>query len=178
MIPKILKRLKVVMRTPQNIRGNLLLKMKSCDWNKKDRRSGGTFSVKPKIALKGWIVYVVFSLCWQLSDYCVYRGAPWFVGEWFLSAVWIWFHDRQRLADSESFRFLLACWLCGMPGYYVRQNSGSSPLHFTLVRKATFRLSCDESSLEHNTVPTRPPDFFKKDPKRRSLIYRRFRLST
>ena len=30
-IPKILKRLKVVMRPPQNIRGNLLLKMKSCD---------------------------------------------------------------------------------------------------------------------------------------------------
>ena len=166
------------MRAPHNIKETLLLKMKSCDWNKKDRRSGGTFSVKPKIALKGWIVYVVFSLCWQLSDYCVYRGAPWFVGEWFLSAVWIWSHDRQRLADSESFRFLLACWLCGMPGYYVRQNSGSSPLHFTLVRKATFRLSCDESSLEHNTVPTRPPDFFKKDPKRRSLIYRRFRLST
>jgi hypothetical protein len=32
--------------------------------------------------------------------------------------------------------------------------------------------------LEHNTVPTRPPGFFTKDPKRRSLIYRRFRLST
>lgn len=178
MIPKILKRLKVVMRPPQNIRGNLLLKMKSCDWNKKDRRSGGTFSVNPKIALKGWIVYVVFSLCWQLSCDCVYRRSPWFISGWFLSTVWIRSHNRHGVANSESFRFLLACWLCGMPGYYVRQNSGSSPLHFMLVRKATFRLSCDESSLEHNTVPTRPPGFFTKDPKRRSLIYRRFRLST
>ena len=151
MIPKILKRLKVVMRPPQNIRGNLLLKMKSCDWNKKDRRSGGTFSVKPKIALKGWIVYVVFSLCWQLSDYCVYRGAPWFIGEWFLSTVWIRSYDRHRVTNSES-----------------------SSLYFTLVRNATFRLSCDKSGVEHNTVPTRPPGFFTNDPKRRSLIYQYF----
>ena len=166
------------MRAPQNIKETLLLKMKSCDRNKKDRRSGGTFSVNPKIALKGWMVYVVFSLCWQLSCDCVYRGAPWFISGWFLSTVWIRSHDRHGVANSESFRFLLARWLCGVPSHCVRQNSGTSPLHFTLVRKATFRLSCDESSLEHNTVPTRPPDFFKKDPKRRSLIYRRFRLST
>ena len=52
-IPKILKRLRLVMRAPQNIKGNLLLKMKSCDRNKKDRRSGGTFSVNSKIVLKG-----------------------------------------------------------------------------------------------------------------------------
>ena len=50
---KKLKRLRAVMRAPQNIKETLLLKMKSCDRNKKDRRSGGTFSVNPKIALKG-----------------------------------------------------------------------------------------------------------------------------
>lgn len=63
MILKNLKRLRAVMRAPQNTKETLLLKMKSCDRNKKDRRSGGTFSVNPKIALKGWIVYAVFSLC-------------------------------------------------------------------------------------------------------------------
>ncbi|WP_233619131.1 MULTISPECIES: hypothetical protein [unclassified Enterococcus] len=52
-IPKILKRLRVVMRAPQNMKGNLHLKMKSCNRNKKDRRSGGTFSVNSKIVLKG-----------------------------------------------------------------------------------------------------------------------------
>ncbi|WP_279280749.1 hypothetical protein [Enterococcus gallinarum] len=52
--------------------------------------------------------------------------------------------------------------------------SGSSPLYFTLVRKATFRLSCDKSSLEHNIVFTRPPGFFTKYVKRRSLICQRF----
>lgn len=52
-ILKKLKRLRAVMRAPQNIKETLLLKMKSCDRNKKDRRSGGTFSVNPKIALKG-----------------------------------------------------------------------------------------------------------------------------
>ena len=96
------------MRAPQNIKETLLLKMKSCDRNKKDRRSGGTFSVNPKIALKGWMVYVVFSLCWQLSCDCVYRGAPWFISGWFLSTVWIRSHDRHGVANSESFRFLLA----------------------------------------------------------------------
>ncbi|MBX9120390.1 helix-turn-helix transcriptional regulator [Enterococcus faecium] len=47
------KRIRSVMRAPRNTKEKLLLKMKSCDRNKKDRRSGGTFSVNPKIALKG-----------------------------------------------------------------------------------------------------------------------------
>ena len=50
---KKIKRLRAVMRAPQNTKETFLLKMKSCDRNKKDRRSGGTFSVNPKIALKG-----------------------------------------------------------------------------------------------------------------------------
>jgi len=62
-IRKILKRLKTLMIAPQSKKRNSLLKMKSCDRNKKERRSGGTFSVNPKIMLKGWIVYAVFSLC-------------------------------------------------------------------------------------------------------------------
>ena len=62
-VQKILKRLRALAGTSQSKRRNSLLKMKSCDRNKKDRRSGGTFSVNPKIALKGWIVYAVFSLC-------------------------------------------------------------------------------------------------------------------
>ena len=53
MILKKSKRIRSVMRAPRNTKENLLLKMKSCDRNKKDRRSGGTFSVNPKIALKG-----------------------------------------------------------------------------------------------------------------------------
>ena len=151
MVRKILKRLKTFMIVPQSKKRNSLLKMKSCDRNKKERRSGGTFSVNPKITLKGWIVYAVFSLCWQLSDYCVYCGAPWFIGEWFLSTVWIRSYDRHRVVNSES-----------------------SSLYFTLVRNATFRLSCDKSGVEHNTFPTRPPGFFTNDPKRRSLIYQYF----
>ncbi|WP_261369945.1 helix-turn-helix domain-containing protein [Enterococcus casseliflavus] len=63
MVRKILKRLKTLMIVPQSKKRNSLLKMKSCDRNKKERRSGGTFSVNPKITLKGWIVYAVFSLC-------------------------------------------------------------------------------------------------------------------
>ena len=62
-VRKILKRLKTLMIAPQSKKRNSLLKMKSCDRNKKERRSGGTFSVNPKITLKGWIVYAVFSLC-------------------------------------------------------------------------------------------------------------------
>lgn len=62
-VRKILKRLKTLMIAPQSKKRNSLLKMKSCDRNKKERRSGGTFSVNPKIMLKGWIVYAVFSLC-------------------------------------------------------------------------------------------------------------------
>lgn len=157
------------MRAPRNTKEKLLLKMKSCDRNKKDRRSGGTFSVNPKIALKGWMVYVVFSLCWQLSCDCVYREAPWFISEWFLSTVWIRSHDRHGVANSESFRFLLARWLCGVPSHCVRQNSGTSPLHLRLLEKQHFAYLAKNPAWNITPSLLAPPRFLHKRPKEKKL---------
>ena len=71
--------------------------------------------------------YIVGHLGLSVSDFCRrYEFDPTIVSGW-------------QTANRSVFS--LPADFCGMPGYYVRQNSGSSPLHFTLVRKATFRLS-------------------------------------